>query len=1127
MRITKLGYKTIPLLAGSLLALWCGGASAQTRPTRARVTEAVDEANLVQLRGNVHPLARAELDQGVVTDAMPANRMLLLLRRSLEQEAALRQLMDDQQNKASANFHAWLTPEQFGKKFGPADADIQVVTQWLASQGFQGIKAGTGRTTIEFSGNVGQVRNAFHTEIHKFLVNGEERHANVSDPQIPAALAPVVAGLAGLHNFPPKAHVHLLGTFRRDKTTGTVKPLFTFTGGICGAGNTCFSLGPTDFATIYNVLPLWNATPSAIDGSGQSIALVGDSNINISDVVDFRNMFGLPTTNSFNTPQVIVNGPDPGLNGDETEADLDVQWAGAVAKNAQIILVVTEQPQTIGAAGVDLSARYIIDNNLAPVMSESFGICEAFANNQLESSLWQQASAQGITAMVSSGDNGSAGCDPASNSSLVARQGLAVSGVASTPFNVAVGGTDFNNSLPGYSSTYWNTTNTAVFQSSAKSYIPEVTWNDTCAFGGVTTACTSTVINNDANNNGPGIDIVAGSGGSSAVYTGSQKPTWQTGLGDANRDLPDVSLFAGNGANGSFYVICEQDANAAQGGSSSSCDLNSPFLDFQGLGGTSSSSPSFAGIMALVNQIHGRQGNANYVLYPMSKRTGATCTSNAATAASPGSCVFYDLPAGAGNISVACQGGSLNCSNTNTASTSFGIMVTTTGAPAYNTAAGYDLATGLGSVNAANLVNTWTNASSTPSTTTFTLNGGTAVNIAHGASVSASGTVSPNPGSGTPTGIVSLMQGTNSQTGIVIDTFTLSGGSYSGTTRMLPGTNGTSYQVIAHYGGDGTFAASDSGTRNVTSVSKESSAVTVSFVTSTGAITTAAQTAPYGSPYILRVDVTNASGTPCSLTVPPAIPCPTGAVTENDNGQPLNDFLVPGTTTLTNTANLALGVLEDQPVQLPGGAHSITASYAGDNSYNPQPNSNSLAVTITQAATTTAVTASPTSITSGSMVTLTATVATQSSGVAPGGALTTPVQFLNGTTPISGMVKLTPVNGPASSASLTATLTTTLSALGIPDITSPWKPQLPPGLFWLLGCCALLYGLFLVKMPRASRRGYAYAGLAVFALAAAGIAGCGGGSSKTPQIKTVTITAKFVGDSNYTASSGTTTVTVQ
>jgi subtilase family serine protease len=1127
MRLTKLGYKTITLMVGALLALWSSGASAQTRPTRVRITEAVDETNLVQLRGNVHPLARAEFDQGVVADAMPANRMLLLLQRSPEQEAALRHLMDDQQNKASANFHAWLTPEQFGKKFGPADADIQTVTQWLASQGFQGIKVGTGRTTIEFSGNVGQVRNAFHTEIHKFLVNGEERHANVSDPQIPAALAPVVAGLAGLHNFPPKAHVHRLGTFRRDKTTGTVRPLFTFTGGICGAGNTCFSVGPTDFATIYNVLPLWAA---GTDGNGQSIALVGDSNINISDVVDFRNMFGLPTSNSFNTPQVIVNGPDPGLNGDETEADLDVQWAGAVAKNAQIILVVTEQPQTIGAAGVDLSAQYIIDNNLAPVMSESFGICEAFANNQLESSLWQQASAQGITAMVSSGDNGSAGCDPASNSSLVATQGLAVSGVASTPFNVAVGGTDFNNSLPGYPSTYWNTTNTAVSQSSAKSYIPEVTWNDTCAFGGVTTACTSTVINNDANNNGPGIDIVAGSGGSSAIYMGSQKPSWQTGLGDANRDLPDVSLFAGNGANGSFYVICEQDANAAQGGSSSSCDLNSPFLDFQGLGGTSSSSPSFAGIMALVNQIHGRQGNANYVLYAMSKRAGATCTSNAATAASPGSCVFYDLPAGSGNISVACQGGSPQCSNT--ASTSFGIMTTTTGGttPAYNTAAGWDFATGLGSVNVANLLANW--ASPSLIGTNVTLAGPSSSTI--GASVTFSGAVTRASGTATPTGLVLLEDTT---TGVVIDSTTLPAtGTYTITTTLLPAAT-NAYNLVAHYGGDGNFAPRDSNVISMT-VPKQNSQVVVSFVTFTGTngttpvLSTSSQRVPYGSPYILRVDVENANGTPCEnfSTGVVSFVCPTGTIQLLSNGNPLDDFPNAQNANATNAARLNdRGFAEDQPIQLVPGSYALTATYTADanSSYNSNASSNTLSVMITQAGTTTTVTANPTSITSGSMVTLTATVATQSSGVAPGGALTTPVQFLNGTTPISGMVKLTPVNGPASSASLTATLTTTLSALGIPDTTSPWKPRLPPGLFWLLGCCALLYGLFLLKVPRASRRGYAYAGLVVFALAAAGIAGCGGGSSKTPQSKTVTITAKFVGDSNYTASSGTTTVTVQ
>jgi hypothetical protein len=1037
------------LLAAGLLALPGWRASAQTKPdgaavaqapsTPARITQAIDETQLVRLKGHVHPFALPEFDQSVVADSQPVTRALLLLQRSSDQEAKLEQLLVDQQNKTAANFHGWLTPEQFGKQFGPADSDLETVTSWLASHGFQNIKVGKGRTTIEFSGNVGQVRNAFHTEIHEFLVHGEARNANVSDPQIPAALTPVVAGIVGLHNFPPKAYAHRLGTFRRTKATGEVKPLFTYSS---GAGNV-LAVGPTDFATIYNVLPLWTA---GTDGTGQSIALVGDSNIDISDVADFRTMFGLPA----NTPQVIVNGPDPGLNADEIEADLDVQWAGAIAKNAQIILVVTESPVTTGAAGPDLSALYIIDNNLAPVMSESFGACESnlgSTGNQFENTLWQQASAQGITVMVSSGDSGSAGCDPTAPGSLVATQGVAVSGVASTPFNVAVGGTDFNSALVNYQTTYWGP-NTTPAESSALSYIPEITWNDTCAAGGSLTGCTSTLIASDR----PGTDLVAGSGGPSSCgvasttsCSGYPKPSWQTGTGvpaDGVRDLPDVSLFASNGRNGSFYIFCEKDANAAGGGSATSCDLNSPFLDFQGVGGTSASSPTFAAIMALVNQKTGqRQGNANYVLYAMSKKAGATCTSNAATAASPGSCVFYDLPAGSGNISVACQGGSIFCSNPSAATTSFGIMATVDGGttPAWNTTVGYDLATGLGSVNAANLVNTWTNVSFTPSTTTFLLNGGTAVNTPHGAPITVSGTVTGT--GGTPTGIVELIQGTVA-TGPVIDVFTLSAGSYSGNTTMLPGTNGTPYSVIAHYGGDGTFAASDSSAETVTSVSKENSAVTVSLVTfnSLGApvLSTGAVQLTYGSPYLLRVDVTNAGAQPCSAN---AVPCPTGLVILFDNNQALNDFLVPNTSTPTNTAMLnGLGFVEDQPIQLSGSSttQNITAQYGGDKSYNLQLTSNTLSLNIAAAGTATAVTANPTSATTAQSVTLTATVtAPTSNGAGPAGTV---VFSANGTaiagTPTITTVAFDPQTGALPA--LTAILVTTFPTSGTQTISAAY-----------------------------------------------------------------------------------------
>ncbi len=279
-------------------------AAAQTAGTPARITQPVDTENFITLRGNTHPLARPEYDQGTAPDSLPMERMLLVLQRSAEQEATLRKLLDEQQMKSSPNYHHWLTPEQFGQQFGPADADIQAVTSWLASEGFQVSQVAAGRTVIEFSGTAGQIRQAFHTEIHKFVVDGEEHWANASDPQIPAAVRPVVAGFASLNNFPKRPRVHRLGTFSRSKATGEVRPLFTYphNGGYLRA------VGPADFATIYSVTPLWSA---GIDGTGQIIAVSEQSDINSQDVADFRNLFGLPTTGNY--LQVIHNGPDPGV----------------------------------------------------------------------------------------------------------------------------------------------------------------------------------------------------------------------------------------------------------------------------------------------------------------------------------------------------------------------------------------------------------------------------------------------------------------------------------------------------------------------------------------------------------------------------------------------------------------------------------------------------------------------------------------------------------------------------------------------------------------------------------------------------------------------------------------------
>jgi subtilase family serine protease len=988
-----------------------------------RITKAIDEGQLLRLTGNVHPLAQARFDQGAASDAMPMDRMLLLLNRSPEQEATLRQLLEDQLTLNSPKRHVWLTPAQFGAQFGPSDADIETINNWLTSKGFHGIKVGAGRSFIEFSGNVGQVRDAFRTQIHAYSVKGETHYANSSDPQIPVALSPLVAGIVSLHNFPRKSHSHSLGTFRRTKETGVIQPLFSFAGCGSATGSQCNGVGPGDFAKIYNV-------PSNLDGTGQTIAVVGDSNIDITDAQQYRAMFGLPT----NDPTVILNGPDPGIIADEGEADLDVQLSGGVAPKAAIKFVVSED--TLTALGIDLSALYIIDNNIAGVMSESFGGCESgigTTGNAFYNALWEQAAAQGITVLVSTGDNGSANCDDP-NSSDFAVGGLAVSGLASTPFNVAVGGTDFTYSTPSPSSVYWNVTNGASGVS-AKSYIPEIPWSDSCAFNGLT-GCTPTIVNGNSSNL---IDLVAASGGPSSVYT---KPAWQTGTNgmpaDGKRDTPDISLFASNGQNNSFYITCQKDASMT-----ATCDLNSPFQDFTGVGGTSASVQAFAGVMALINQSQAtggnlapRQGNANYILYKLYKSNGAkVCTSNPA-AAGNGTCIFYDITTG--NISVACQGGSPNCSNTNGGANQYGVLVSA-GIPAWTATTGYDLATGLGSVNVTNLAAAWSGVGLTGTTTAITASPSGA--IAHGSN--ASFTVHVSATAGTPTGQVSLIATPTGAAQAGIGPFTLSSGTATFSTSLLPG--GTTYSVVAHYSGDGTFAQSDSAPVTVT-VNKESSKTFVGLVTfdaNNNIISANANASVYGSPYILRIDVTNSAGTQnasgtqntCSTNLATGalpingLPCPTGNVTVTDNSAPLNDF--------TSGSNIAVlttqGFAEDQPINLSGGTHNIIATYAGDNSYTGSVSATD-SITISKAATSVAL-PGPTSGTTTQPVTLTANISTGSNGGAPTGTVT----FTSGTTTLgTAPVTGTAFNG-TSPASGSATLAFTFTSTGTKSVTASYS----------------------------------------------------------------------------------------
>ena len=440
--------------AGALAGL------ASATPAGPRSPRFIDDNDVVVLHGNVHPFARPEFDLGASKSSLPMERMVLTLKISPGKQTELDGFLAELHDPASSNYRRWLTPEEFGERFGPDPEDIDAVTRWLTSHGFVLDEVGKGRTWVNFSGTAAVVGRAFRTEIHDYLVDGGLHHANAQDPSIPRALSDLVAGVASLNDFPRKmAHSGI-----RPLAKTEITPDFT-------SGSTHY-MSPEDFATIYNVQALYN---EGIDGTGQSIAIVGRTHPPSSNWTAFRSMMGLAA----NPPQVIVNGRDPGDLGDgeDNEADLDVEWSGAVARNATILFVVSKS--TYSTDGVDLSAQYIINNNLAPVMSTSFTSCESnlgAAGNAFYNNLWQQAASQGITSFVASGDSGAAGCNLGSDSS--GTKGKAVNGLASTPYNVAVGGTEFSEG----SGSYWNTSNNGY--SSALSYIPEVAWNESGAVSG-------------------------------------------------------------------------------------------------------------------------------------------------------------------------------------------------------------------------------------------------------------------------------------------------------------------------------------------------------------------------------------------------------------------------------------------------------------------------------------------------------------------------------------------------------------------------------------------------------------------------------------------------------------------
>lgn len=613
------------------------GSPASKTAVKDRILRAVDPTQVAVVKGTAHPLARTQMDLGR-TDTSRTIRGSITFRLSAAQQSDLDQLLREQQDPSSANYHRWITPEQYAERFGMSANDLAKVSTWLQSQGLHVESVSRSRNEIAFSGSAGEVEYAFKTELHNYMIRGEKHFANAREVSLPAAFSAQVLNVRGLNDIRPRARI---------------RPLPRFTSNISGN----HFIIPGDFNTIYDI-------PSTATGAGQKIAVVGQTNISNTDIDAFRSAAGLAAKD----PTVVLV-PNSGLlttfPSDEVEADLDAEWSGAIAPAASIIFV------TVGddlSTSVFDALTYAVDQNLAPVISISYGNCESGLQTSFITSLQQagqQANAQGQTIVGPSGDSGGADCD----SGASATGGYQVDVPASIPEVTGVGGTEFTGDTAGAVSgscasanTYWSGSCSQTSGASALSYIPETAWNDTSQGGGLS----------------------ATGGGASTVFA---KPSWQSGTGvpaDGKRDVPDIAL---NGSNfHDPYLVCSQAFYSTQNPPSSATSCASGFrasdTSLAAVGGTSVGAPTFAAIMALINQATGSagQGNANATLYRLAASTPSA---------------FHDITSG--DNKVPCSAGSTNCPQ-GTASIGF------------SAGAGYDLTTGLGSVDVAKLITAWTAA---------------------------------------------------------------------------------------------------------------------------------------------------------------------------------------------------------------------------------------------------------------------------------------------------------------------------------------------------------------------------------------------------------------------------------
>jgi subtilase family serine protease len=731
-------------------ALAAGAASAQTQTPSPRIRSEVSMSDLTALKNSPRPSA-VRIDAG----RMPADTRLtgitLVFNRTAAQQADLNALLAAQQNPASPLFHKWLTPEQFGARFGMAQADLDKVEQWLEQQGFTVDWVARGRDMIRFSGTANQVNLAFQTEMHYFKGPDSVQHIGPATAlYLPSAIAPTVEAIHDLVDLRPRS--------THSSVNRIAHPEYTLNNN----GTQYVLFAPGDIKVAYDVNSL---ITGGFTGTGQTIAVMGQSEISATDITNFQDAAGL-TEKTPNMILVPATGTPAFSAGDEGESDLDVEWSGAMAPGATVDFVYTGNSGN--SNGVFDSIAYAVDSQLGDIITVSYGSCETeLALDAFDQeSTYQEAEAQGQSIIASSGDFGSTACYGFSNLTTTQQQALAVSYPASSAYVTGIGGTEISSANDAVG-TYWGSAATnSVTLTTALSYIPEIAWNDDAVAGQYAPSA--------------GGGLSAGGGGVSTLYT--SKPSWQTGVPgiptDGKRDVPDVALYSSPDYPG--YLFCSSDQSDWSSSQTGSCG-NSEFYDsssgyFTVAGGTSFAAPIFAGMVAIINQKAGYatgQGLLNPSLY--------TLASNSVTYAS----AFHDVTTG---------------NNYCTAGTTYGYCSASGATEGYPAGTGYDLVTGLGSVDLANLANAWTASTSTLIGTTTVLSAATnspTANVADNVTIA----VSSDTGSTVPTGMVSV-----SVNGGTATSYTLTGnGTY---VDALTFASAGSYTIVAQYAGDSTHAAS-------------------------------------------------------------------------------------------------------------------------------------------------------------------------------------------------------------------------------------------------------------------------------------------------------------------------------